>query len=71
MRPSARPAGDAQVAFAGRVADVEGDEQVLGGIERVIHRSVSFAAMVTGVFGGMVTPDATSVKSAAGQRDRW
>src|SRR2546423_1188658 len=35
-----RAHGDARVAFAGRVADVEGDEQVPGGIERVIHRSV-------------------------------
>ena len=35
----ARQRAEARVALAGRVADVEGDEQVPGGIERVIHRS--------------------------------
>jgi hypothetical protein len=28
-----------QIAFVGRVADVEGNEQVRGGVKRVIHRS--------------------------------
>src|SRR5438874_13343762 len=45
MRPEgneevgARQRAEPHVAFAGRVADVEGDEQVLGGMERVFHRS--------------------------------